>query len=116
DLVTAFLIALKDQPDATLVLKLMVSPELADSSVNQVLAHCRGLRHRCKLVLIADPFSEDEMHELVRGTTYYVTATRAEEAGFPLQSFLASGRPGIAPRHTALADYFDARVGWVVDS
>ena len=56
------------------------------------------------------------MTELARATTFYVTATHAEGACLPLQDYLAAGRPGIAPLHTALADYFGADVGLTVAS
>jgi hypothetical protein len=56
------------------------------------------------------------MLELARGTTYYLNSSRAEGACLPLQDFLAAGRPAIAPRHTAIADYFSADAGFVVES
>ena len=31
-------------------------------------------------------------------------------------NYLAAGRPGISPSHTAIADYFDSEVGLVVES
>src|SRR5262249_41541279 len=57
-----------------------------------------------------------QMVELARGSTYYVNATRAEGACLPLQDFLAAGRPGISPLHTAMTDYFHDELGFVVDS
>jgi len=54
--------------------------------------------------------------ELSRGSTYYINASRAEGACLPLQEFLAAGRPAISPNHTAMADYFDDRLGFTVAS
>ena len=56
------------------------------------------------------------MAELARGTTYYLNSSRAEGACLPLQDFLAAGRPAIAPRHSAIADYFSDDAGFVVES
>jgi len=68
------------------------------------------------LQLRADYLSDDQMVELARASTYYVTATRAEGACLPLRDFLAAGRPGVAPMHTALGDYFGPDMGFTIDS
>ncbi len=118
DLLSAFLLALGDREDATLVLKLVVSPALLLKALNLVYAHYRrlGVRHRCKVVVVTDYLSDAQMCELARGSTYYLNTSHAEGACLPLQDFLAAGRPGVAPAHTALADYFHDGVGFVVAS
>lgn len=115
DLLTAFLLTLGDCDDATLVLKLVVS---YPAPVREVLAFYQklGAPHRARIVLVTDYLSETHLRELVRASTYYVNTSRAEGACLPLQDYLAAGRPGIAPAHTALADYFDAWAGFVVQS
>lgn len=118
DLLSAFLLALADCEDATLVVKLVLSRGRQVPDFNRVLARLRriGVAHRCRLVFLADYLSDEQMVELARASTFYVTATRAEGACLPLQDCLAAGRPGIAPTHTALADYFDSEVGLTVAS
>ncbi|HEV3118242.1 MAG TPA: hypothetical protein VGY58_14420 [Gemmataceae bacterium] len=118
DLLTAFLLALGDREDATLVVKLVVPPRLEATTVNEILYryHCLGIAHRCKLVFISAYLSQRQMVELAQASTYYVNSARAEGSCLPLQSFLAAGRPGIAPAHTAMQDYFADDVGFVVDS
>jgi glycosyltransferase involved in cell wall biosynthesis len=115
DLMTAFLLALGDRDDATLVLKLIVSYA---APVREVLAYYNklGLPHRARIVLVTEYLSDAQMRELARASTFYVNASRAEGACLPLQDHLAAGRPGIAPANTAMTDYFDAWVGYVVDS
>jgi hypothetical protein len=117
-LLSAFLRALGDRSDATLVVKLVINPRLEAAGLNGLLAHYRGLGmpHRCKLVFVSAYLSEAQMVELARASTYYVNAARAEGACLPLQDFLAAGRPGVAPAHTAMAEYFDSNLGFVVDS
>jgi glycosyltransferase involved in cell wall biosynthesis len=115
DLLTAFLIGLKEQDDALLVLKLIGRDR---HNASEILARYRGLdlRHRCRVAIITDYLSAAEMLDLTRASTYYVTSTRAEGNCLPLMNFLAAGRPGITPCHTAIADYFSDRMGFVVES
>jgi glycosyltransferase involved in cell wall biosynthesis len=118
DMLSAFLLALADNDDASLVIKLVSPAERIAQDVGRVEECYRrlGVRHRCKLQLVAGYLTDSEMRELIRGSTYYVNTSHAEGACLPLQEFLASGRPGIAPRHSALSDYFDDEVGFVVES
>jgi glycosyltransferase involved in cell wall biosynthesis len=115
DMITAFLAALRDCEDATLVMKLVTCDPLA---VHAVLSFYRRLdvSHRCRLVLIPDFLTEASMLQLVRATTFYLTTTRAEGNCLPLMNCLAAGRPCVSPSHTAIGDYFDSEVGFVVES
>jgi glycosyltransferase involved in cell wall biosynthesis len=118
DLITAFLLAFRDRPDVTLVLKLATKPDWAYHHVAQLRQQCLqyGIEHQCRVVVIADYLSEDELLNLFRATTFYVNTSRAEGACLPLQQALACGRPAIAPAQTAMADFIDDRVGFVVAS
>jgi len=115
DLLTAFLMALADRDDATLVVKLVTSHA---PPVRELLAfyHRIGLAHRCRVVFINDYLSDQAMLDLARASAFYLNAARAEGACLPMQDYLAAGRPAISPSHTAMADYFDDRLGFVVDS
>ena len=115
DMITAFLHALRDCPDATLVLKLIARNQ---DAINRVLAfyHRLDVAHRCRLVVIPSFLNEAELFELARLSTFYLTSTRAEGNCLPLMNYLAAGRPAISPSHTAIADYFDNEVGFVVQS
>lgn len=116
DLLSAFLIAFRDRPDVTLVLKLATSPAREFFELRELcyLYKSMGLRHRCRLVVVTDFLSDEQMLDLLRATTYYVNVSRAEGACLPLQQALAAGRPALAPDHTAMADYMDDRIGFVV--
>lgn len=115
DLITAFLLAVGDRDDATLVLKLAVS---YPAPVRELLAfyYKLGLPHRARIAIITQYLSDAQLRELARGSTFYLNASRCEGACLPLADYLAAGRPGIAPANTAMTDYFDERVGLVVDS
>jgi glycosyltransferase involved in cell wall biosynthesis len=118
DLLNAYLFALRHREDATLVIKLVVCPELATAALNGLIRMYQhiGADHRCKIVFVTAYLTDAQMVDLARATTYYVSATRAEGANLPLQDFLAAGRPGVSPNHTAMADYFDDDLGLVVPS
>jgi glycosyltransferase involved in cell wall biosynthesis len=110
DLLTGFVSALHDRPDATLVLKLVTAERLM---IDRVLDFYRGvgLSHRCKIIFITDYLSNDQMLALARASTFYLTTTRAEGNCLPLMNYLAAGRPGISPCHTAISDYFSDDIG-----
>ena len=118
DLITAFLLAFRDRPDVTLVLKLATTPETELHHLEHLRNMCLGygIEHQCRVVIIGGYLSDDELLGLFRATTFYVNTSRAEGACLPLQQALACGRPGIAPAHTAMADYIDDRVGFVIAS
>ncbi len=115
DLLTAFLLTLGDREDVTLVVKLITSDRTAAKNLIRNYK-CRDIRHRCKLLVITDYLNDDQMAELTAASTYYIQATKAEGNCLPLMNFLAAGRPGVSPAHSAIADYFDEEVGFVVES
>lgn len=117
-IIEAFLRALGDQEDATLVVKLAVSQRMRQEALHNLLHFYQRLRlrHRAKVVVVGAYLSDQQMYELARGSTYYLNASHAEGACLPLQDSLAAGRPGIAPAHTAMAEYIDGQVAFVVPS
>jgi glycosyltransferase involved in cell wall biosynthesis len=118
DLISAYLRALGECDDATLVLKLVMPADLISHGVRGIFGFYRelGLRHRCKLVVLPHRLDGAQMQDLTRAATYYVSATRAEGANLPLMDALAAGRPGVVPLHSAMLDYFSPDAGWVVSS
>jgi glycosyltransferase involved in cell wall biosynthesis len=118
DMLTAFLSAFRDRPDATLVLKLATNPKREYYELKELGAlYARlNIRHDCRVVVITDYLTEEQLGELMRVTTFYLNASRAEGACLPVQEAMAAGRPALAPRHTAMADYMDDEAGFVVAS
>ena len=116
DLLTAYLLAFRDRRDVTLVIKLATNPKREHHEVNifQSMYHGLGIQHKCRLVLITDFLTDEGMADLMRVTTFYVNTSKAEGACLPLQQSLAGGRPSIAPDHTAMADFMDNEVGFVL--
>lgn len=118
DLLSAFLLAFKDRSDVTLVIKLATSPASAFKEVEVLRAmhETLGIAHACRIVAIADFLDDSQLDTLMRQTTYYVNTSHAEGSCLPLMQALASGRPAIAPTHTAMADYVDPSVAFVIGS
>jgi glycosyltransferase involved in cell wall biosynthesis len=118
DLLSAFLLAFRDRPDVTLVIKLVTNPAREHHELGLLRQRYQGLglEHQCRIVIITDYLTDEQMRDLLRVTTYYVNTSHAEGACLPLQQALAGGRPGLAPAHTAMADYMDESVGFVVRS
>lgn len=118
DMLSAFLLAFQDRPDVTLVLKLATNPsrEFHEVRLFRYIHESLGIPHRCRLVVITDYLSDEQMVGLTRATTYYLNASRAEGACLPLQEALAAGRPALAPAHTAMSDYMDDKVGFVLET
>ncbi len=107
DLVTAFVWALRDNPHATLVLKLIYhNPVAALEPVCRLLARLQP--YQCRVVAISAFLPDDAFHELVRATTFAVNASTGEGQCLPLMEFMSAGKPAIAPNHTAMADYIDS--------
>jgi glycosyltransferase involved in cell wall biosynthesis len=118
DLLSAYLIALRDCPDATLVVKLVVSPEWEADALREVFTYYRdaGLAHRCRVAFVTEYLSDEQLRDLTRASTYYLNASHAEGSCLPLQNFMAAGRPAVAPPNTGMADSLDERCGFLVDS
>ena len=117
DMLSAFLLAFRDRADVTLVIKAASNParEFRELAIFRAEYESLGiLDHKCRLIVITEFLDDAQMRELLRATTYYVNTSRAEGACLPLQQALASGRPGIAPKHSSMADYMDDRVGFIL--
>lgn len=113
DLVTAFCWAFKHTENATLVLK-MTHHDLEHYRIVLMTLLSRLAPFRCR-VLVLHGFLEDAQYrELIRASSYYVNASSCEGLCLPLMEFLASAKPVIAPDHTAMADYLNEQLAFVL--
>ncbi|SED14776.1 hypothetical protein SAMN05519104_2899 [Rhizobiales bacterium GAS188] len=115
DMVTGFCFAFRDTPDATLVLK-MIHHEVGDYRDTLILLLSQLAPFRCRVIAVHAYLEDKAYARLIRGTTYYVNTSLGEGLCLPLMEFMASGRPAIAPRHTAMEDYVDEGGAFIVDS
>lgn len=104
DMVSAFCWAFRDVEDATLVLK-MTHHEIELYRGKLLVLLTRLLPFRCRVLVLHGFLAEEEYRQLIRASSYYVNASSGEGLCLPLMEFLCSGKPAIAPPHTAMADY-----------
>lgn len=113
DLITAFCWAFKNTEDATLIVK-MTHHDLEFYRTVLMTLLSRLAPFRCR-VLVLHGFLEDEQYKaLIRASSYYVNSSSCEGLCLPLMEFLASGKPAIAPDHTAMADYLNDKLAFVL--
>jgi glycosyltransferase involved in cell wall biosynthesis len=118
DLLTGFLIALADRADATLVLKLVISKTRAEAALREILTVYRKMRisHQCKVVVTTAYLTNQQMDDLALASTYYLNTSHCEGSCLPLQDYMASARPAIAPNHTGMADSLVEGTGFPLSS
>ncbi|MFJ2280883.1 glycosyltransferase [Pseudomonas sp. NPDC087803] len=114
-LITAFCWAMRDAEDATLVLK-MTQNDLATYYVHLITLLSQLSPFACRVVVMHGYLEDQEFARLYGAASFYVNASRCEGLCLPLMEFMSCARPVIAPDHTAMHDYIDARVGFIVKS
>ncbi|WP_430293200.1 glycosyltransferase [Pseudomonas sp. B1-22] len=115
DMISAFCWAFHDVADATLVVK-MTHHDLESYRVMLMTLLSRLAPFQCRIVVIHGFLEDEEYRDLVRHSTYYVNTSVCEGLCLPLMEFLSCGKPGIGPRHTAMLDYLDEDVAFIVGS
>jgi hypothetical protein len=115
DLVTAFCWAFRDNAEATLILKI-VNKDLKQHLDALVSTLCRLSPFKCRVLVLHGYLDDLEYETLIGATTYYVNTSNCEGLCLPLMEFMARGKPAIAPAHTAMADYIDPSVSFVLQS
>ncbi|MBB6340543.1 glycosyltransferase involved in cell wall biosynthesis [Pseudomonas fluvialis] len=113
ELITAFCWAFKETDNATLVLK-MTHHDLEYYRVVLVTLLSRLSPFRCRVVVLHGFLDDAQYQGLIAASTYYVNASTGEGLCLPLMEFLAGGKPAIAPKHTAMADYINDDLGFVL--
>lgn len=114
-LITAFCWALRDAEDATLVLKITQN-DLSTYYVHLITLLSQLSPFACRVVVMHGYLEDQEFARLYGAASFYVNASRCEGLCLPLMEFMSCARPVIAPNHTAMGDYMDERVGFIVKS
>ena len=115
DMLTAFCWAFRDNPGATLVLKMVHHDRFAFEGSLAILI--RLLQpFSCRVVVLHGWLDDVEYEALVAATHYYVNTSSCEGLCLPLMEFMSAGRPALAPNHTAMADYVDPADAFVLRS
>jgi glycosyltransferase involved in cell wall biosynthesis len=106
DIITAFCWAFKDHSDATLIVK-MTHHDLEFYRIVLMTLLSRLAPFNCRVVVLHGFLDDEQYRRLIEASTYYVNASSGEGLCLPLVEFLSSGKPAIAPVHTAMADYLN---------
>lgn len=115
DMLTAFCTEFQNEPEATLVFKL--GHRRYEEALEQFLMVLPRLpTFRCRVVLLNGFLSDEAYQELLQGSHFAVNASFGEGQCLPLMEYLSSGKPAVAPCHSALTDYIDEDIAFVVDS
>jgi hypothetical protein len=113
DVVTAFCWAFKHSDDATLIVK-MTHHDLEFYRIVLITLLSRLAPFRCRVIVLHGFLEDAQYRELIEVSTYYVNASSGEGLCLPLMEFLSSGKPAIAPVHTAMADYVTADMAFLL--
>jgi len=114
-ILTAFCAAFRDTPNATLVMKFTQS-DLAAVYAHLMTPLAQLAPFSCRVVMIHGYMDDAQYARLYQSASFYVNASHCEGLCLPLMEFMACGKPVIAPDHTAMQDYIDESVAFVVDS
>lgn len=114
-LITAFCWALRDVEDATLVLK-MTQNDLSTYYVHLLTLLSQLSPFSCRVVVMHGYLDPEQFDRLYGAASFYVNASRCEGLCLPLMEFMSCARPVIAPDHTAMRDYIDGEVAFIVKS
>lgn len=115
DMLTAFCTEFRDEPEATLVFKLgHRNHEEALQGFLMVLP--RLPKFRCRVILLNGFLEDDAYLQLIQNSHFALNASYGEGQCLPLMEYLSCGKPAVAPSHSALADYIDKEIAFVVDS
>ncbi|MBO1359487.1 glycosyltransferase [Acetobacter sacchari] len=115
DLLTGFCWAFRDEPNATLVLKMSCPRELApESEIKVFLSEFSPMK--CQIAILFGFLPDEMMQNLYRHATFYVNTSSGEGLCLPLVEAMSLGVPVIAPQHTAMADYVSSNNAFVLKS
>lgn len=113
ELITAFCWAFKDRDDATLIVK-MTHHDLEYYRIVLMTLLSRLAPFSCRVVVLHGFLEDQQYRQLIEASSYYVNASSGEGLCLPLMEFLSAAKPAIAPTHTAMADYVDERLAFLV--
>lgn len=115
DLISAFCWAFKNEKQATLIVK-MTHHDMDTYRAHILTLLSRLAPFQCR-VLVVHGFLEDaQYHRLIQLSSFYVNASVCEGLCLPLMEFLSSGKPALAPMHTAMTDYLRNDFAFLLDS
>ncbi len=114
DMLTAFCTAFRDCSDATLIFKLG-SNNFQRDMYDMMMCLARLPHFACRVVFLHGFLEGKAFEGLIEASHFVVNASYGEGQCLPLMEFLSCGRPAVAPKNSAMLDYMDDSVGFVVE-
>lgn len=115
DMISAFCAAMRENADATLVLKL--THHDAEEALTDILHHLyKNQPYRCRIVLIYGYLADADYERLVQATRYVVNTSYGEGQCLPLMEFMSCGKPAVAPCTTAMIDYMNTDNAFLIEA
>lgn len=114
-MISAFCDALRDKPDATLLIKLThydpsaIIPNMLEGIYTMGTVACR-------ILLVHAYLKDHEYNSLLLNSTYALNVSNGEGQCLPLMEYMSAGIPAVACRHTSMIDYINDECAFVVDS
>ena len=115
DMLTAFCHTFKNEPDATLVFKLG-HRDYRQALIDVLMAFPKLEKYQCRVVLLHGFLDDNAYQNLLKKSQFFVNASYGEGQCLPLMEYLSCGKPAIAPCHSALADYINNDIAFIVNS
>ncbi|MDO5690949.1 MAG: glycosyltransferase [Pseudomonadota bacterium] len=113
DMLSAFCWTFRDVEDATLLIKASQHDFSRYGASLQILLS-RLAPFKCRVICIQAYLDDAAYAKLIQASSYYVNSSVCEGLCIPILEFMSCGVPAIAPGHTAMADYIDAEVAFVL--
>ncbi len=102
-LISAFTEAFRDQPKATLIIRVPSTLAL-DESMRVALTASRCRPYRCRVIMLIGSGSNTEAQDLISHSSFYININARQHTPFPDVQFAMSGVPVIHPNHKIIAE------------
>ncbi len=114
-IISSFCWAFRDNPNATLIVK-ATHHSLNFYRIELLTVLSRLAPFQCRVIVLHGFLEEEQYINLIRITDYYVNGSACEGLCLPIMEYLSSGKPVIAPKHTAMLDYLNPQSSFIVNS
>ena len=114
-IISSFCWAFRDNPNATLIIK-TTHHSLNFYRIELLTVLSRLAPFQCRVIVLHGFLEEEQYINLIRITDYYVNGSACEGLCLPIMEYLSSGKPVIAPKHTAMLDYLNPQSSFIVNS
>ena len=114
-IISSFCWAFRDDPNATLIIKI-AHHSLNDYKILLLTVLSQLAPFECRVIVLHGFLEDEQYRNLISITDFYVNGSACEGLCLPIMEYLSSGKPVIAPLHTAMLDYLSPQSSFIVNS